>query len=128
MLAGRISLEDLRLVAALGPAGSMAGAARRIAVNQASAWRRLGALEQRLGVRLFERSRTGYAPTPAGRKRSAVAERVALQLDDLGRRLKGQDVRGVAHNAGVEGSSPSLSTNTFQRLAHHATNLRTVLA
>jgi len=32
------------------------------------------------------------------------------------------------HNAGVEGSSPSLSTNTFQRLAHHATNLRTVLA
>ncbi|TLY77431.1 MAG: LysR family transcriptional regulator [Gammaproteobacteria bacterium] len=70
MLAGRISLEDLRLVAALGPAGSMAGAARRIAVNQASAWRRLGALEQRLGVLLFERSRTGYSPTPAGRKRS----------------------------------------------------------
>jgi len=48
----------------------MAGAARRIAVNQASAWRRLGALEQRLGVLLFERSRTGYSPTPAGRKRS----------------------------------------------------------
>ncbi|TLZ10978.1 MAG: LysR family transcriptional regulator [Gammaproteobacteria bacterium] len=52
-----LSLEDLRLVAAVGHAGSLAGAARRIAVNHASAWRRLGALEQRLGVRLFERRR-----------------------------------------------------------------------
>ncbi len=90
-----LSLEDLRLVAALGHAGSLAGAARRIAVNHASAWRRLGALEQRLGVRLFERSRTGYSPTPAGEEAIAVAERVALQLDDLGRRLKGQDVRAT---------------------------------
>jgi len=78
-----------------GHAGSLAGAARRIAVNHASAWRRLGALEQRLGVRLCERSRTGYSPTPAGEEAIAVAERVALQLDDLGRRLKGQDVRAT---------------------------------
>ena len=90
-----LSLEDLRLVAAVGHAGSLAGAARRIAVNHASAWRRLGALEQRLGVRLFERSRTGYSPTPAGEEAIVVAERVALQLDDLGRRLKGQDVRAT---------------------------------
>src|SRR5438309_2328139 len=72
-----LSLEDLRLVAAVGHAGSLAGAARRIAVNHASAWRRLGALEQRLGVRLFERSRTGYSPTPAGRKRSRSRARGA---------------------------------------------------
>ena len=31
-----------------------------------SSFRRLGAIEARLGVRLFERARDGYAPTPAG--------------------------------------------------------------
>jgi len=90
-----LTLEDLRLIAAVGHEGSLAGAARWIAVNHASAWRRLGRLERRLGVRLFERSRTGYSPTPAGEEAIAVAEHVALQLDDLARRVKGQDVRAT---------------------------------
>src|SRR5712671_1983001 len=110
-----LSLEDLRLVAALGHAGSLAGAARRIAVNHASAWRRLGALEQRLGVRLFERSRTGYSPTPAGEEAIAVAERVVLQLDDLARRLKGQDVR--ADRAGWSRGAPA-QWHRDRRLRH----------
>jgi DNA-binding transcriptional LysR family regulator len=48
-----------------------------------------------MGVRLFERSRTGYAPTPAGEEVTAVAERVLLQLDELARRVTGQDVRAT---------------------------------
>ena len=51
----RLQLDDLRLLAAVAEAGSLAGAARRLRVNHASAWRRLGALEGRLGARLFER-------------------------------------------------------------------------
>src|SRR5882724_3483592 len=88
-----LSLEDLRLVAAVGHAGSLAGAARRIAVNHASAWRRLGALEQRLGVRLFERTRDGYSPTPAGEAAIATAVRILDDLDALERRLAGEDLR-----------------------------------
>jgi hypothetical protein len=37
--------EDLRLLAALEQAKSLSGAARRIRVNHASAWRRLGVLK-----------------------------------------------------------------------------------
>ena len=92
---GVFSLEDLRLLTALGAAGSLAGAARRIKVNHASAWRRLGRLEARLGVRLFERGRTGYAPTPAGAEAIAAAERVTRELDELTRRLAGQDIRAT---------------------------------
>jgi len=80
---------------ALAEAGSLAGAARRIQVNHASAWRRLGALEKRLGVRLFERGRSGYAPTSAGEEAVATAERVTRELDELGRRLAGQEIRPV---------------------------------
>ncbi|SEE18282.1 transcriptional regulator, LysR family [Rhizobiales bacterium GAS188] len=88
-----MTIEDLRLLTALAEAGSLAGAARRILVNHASAWRRLGALEQRLGARLFERSRTGYTPTPAGEEAIAVASRVVTELGELERRLAGQDIR-----------------------------------
>lgn len=87
------SLEDLRLLAALAETGSLAAAARHVRVNHASAWRRLGALEGRLGVRLFDRHRTGYAATPAGEEAVAVARRMLAELDVLERRLAGQDIR-----------------------------------
>jgi molybdate transport repressor ModE-like protein len=88
-------LEDLRLLAALAEAESLAGAARKLGINHASAWRRLGALEARLGVRLFERMRTGYAPTPAGEVAIAAAEQVMREIDETARRLTGQDLRPV---------------------------------
>jgi DNA-binding transcriptional LysR family regulator len=87
------SIEDLRLLAALLAAGSLAGAARSLDLNHASVWRRLGALETRLGVRLFERERSGYAPTPAGEEAIAMAGRVLAELDETARSLLGQDVR-----------------------------------
>lgn len=86
-------VDDLRLLAALAEAGSLAGAARIIRVNHASAWRRLGALERRLGVRLFERRRDGYAPTPAGEEAVAAAAGTLAGLAELERRLAGRDVR-----------------------------------
>ncbi|MBR0642444.1 LysR family transcriptional regulator [Roseomonas hellenica] len=87
------SLEDLRLLAALAETGSLAAAARQVRVNHASAWRRLGALEGRLGVRLFDRHRTGYAATPAGEEAIAVARHMLAELEALERRLAGRDIR-----------------------------------
>ena len=89
----RIALDDLRLIAAVAEAGSLTGAAKRLRLNHASAWRRLGALEGRLGVRLFDRDRRGYAATPAGEEAVAASRRVLGEMDGLERRLVGQDVR-----------------------------------
>ena len=88
-----LDLEDLRLLLALADAGSLAGAARAARVNHASAWRRLGGLEKRLGVRLFDRSRAGYQATAAGEEAIAAARRTLDGLAELERRLAGQDVR-----------------------------------
>lgn len=103
---GPFGLDDLRLLAALAAAGSLAGAARRLGVNHASAWRRLGALETRLGVRLFERGRAGYAPTPAGEDAAAAAADTLRVLGELGRRLAGHDGR-------LEGGVRLTTTDTF---------------
>ncbi len=90
---GSLSAEDLRLLAALGEQGSLTGAARLLTVDHSTAFRRLGMLEARLGVRLFDRARDGYVPTPAGERSIATARRVLTELDDLERQLAGEDLR-----------------------------------
>ena len=88
-----IGLEDLRLVRAIGEAGTLAGAARGLGVDHSTAFRRLGALEKRLGVRLFERARDGYSPTPAGEAAIATAASMLESLVTLERQLAGEDLR-----------------------------------
>src|SRR3954468_16067400 len=90
---GLLGLDDLRLLAALAEGGTLSAAAKLLRVNHASAWRRLGMLEGRLGVRLFERERAGYVPTPAGEAAVQSAQRVLGELAELERLLVGQDVR-----------------------------------
>lgn len=90
--------NDLKLVLAVHRAGSLTSAAQTLAVDHSTAFRRLKALETRLGVRLFERLPGGvYQTTPAGARMAAGAERMedealALDRDIIGgdRRLSGQ--------------------------------------
>lgn len=63
-----LAWDDFRLVKTIAEAGGLAGAAERLGVNHSTVFRRLGQLEEELGVKLFERRRTGYALTPAGRR------------------------------------------------------------
>jgi DNA-binding transcriptional LysR family regulator len=90
---GPFALDDLRLVRAIGEAGTLTEAARRLSVDHSTAFRRLGAVEQRLGVHLFERARDGYTPTPAGEAAIATAARILDDLRDLERCLAGADTR-----------------------------------
>lgn len=88
-----ISWDDLRLVFAIDRAGSLGGGARLLRVDHSTAFRRLNALEARLGVRLFERARTGYSATEAGEAAVAAARRMEEDVAVLGRRIAGADVR-----------------------------------
>lgn len=86
-------LNDLRFVRAIAEAGTLAGAARRLSVNHATAFRRLEALESRLGVRLFERTGGRYTPTPAGEALAAAGAQVEDTAAEALRRVAGQDLR-----------------------------------
>lgn len=87
------SPDDLRLIRAIGAAGTLTGAARLLAVDHSTAFRRLGAIELRLGARLFERARDGYTPTSAGEMVLVAGARILAELDDLERGLAGEDSR-----------------------------------
>ncbi len=79
---------------ALARAGSLSAAAKALGVVHSTAFRRLADLEARLNVRLFERLPAGlYAPTQAGERMAAAAERIETEAAALGRDLLGADLR-----------------------------------
>ncbi len=85
--------DDLRVFLAVARAGSLSGAARALGVNHSTVFRRVGTLEERLGVRLFERLPGGYVLTAAGEEMQAAALRIEDEVAGLGRRLAGRDLR-----------------------------------
>ncbi len=85
--------DDLRYFLAIARDGSLAGAARTLQVNHSTVFRRLNALEESSGVRLFERLPTGYRLTEAGEDLLESAANVGEIMDDLSRRLVGRDYR-----------------------------------
>ncbi len=79
--------DHLRFVLAAGRAGTLAGAARRLGVDQTTVGRRLAAAEAALGTRLFDRVEGRLRPTAAGTAALARAERMeraAAELDGGG--------------------------------------------
>ena len=89
----RLAWDDLLTVLSIGRAGSLAGAARELRVNHSTMFRRITAIEEKLGVRLFDRSRGGYAPTSAGEAVIRLALKVDDEVVDLERALAGEDLR-----------------------------------
>lgn len=85
--------DGYRYFLAVERAGSVLGVARRLGVNHTTVLRRIAGLEKRLGVRLFERLRTGYTPTAAGEELREVAQRVEHALLSAEHRLAGQDLQ-----------------------------------
>jgi len=86
--------NDLKLVLAVARAGSLTGGAKALGINHSTAFRRLNALEAKLGVRLFERLQAGhYQPTEAGAQAMVVAERMETETTRLGREIAGSDHR-----------------------------------
>lgn len=72
-------LEELRLFVTVIESGSLAAAGRRMGHSPPAVTRGLAGLEERLGVRLLERTTRRLAPTEAGR---ALAEHARRLLGD----------------------------------------------
>ena len=88
-----VAWDDFRLVRAIADSRSLAGAAEALGINNSTVFRRLNALEEQLGVRLFERARSGYLLTSAGEEMVTLALRMSDSILDFERRIAGQDVR-----------------------------------
>jgi len=77
----RISLRQLQYFVAVSNAQSFRRAAEKLGVSQPTLTAQIASLEQALGVRLFERGRSGTIQSPIGRELVRDARRVLEELD-----------------------------------------------
>jgi DNA-binding transcriptional LysR family regulator len=80
-LARRLKLRQLVLLRALGDSGNLRRSAAAVSLTQPAATRMLQELEETLGLKLFERSPRGMAPTPYGEAMIRHAGAVLADLD-----------------------------------------------
>lgn len=85
--------NDYRVVLQIAEAGSLSKASQMAGSSHPTMFRKINAVEEKLGVRLFERFRTGYRPTAAGEEIVAVARQMADLTTETERRVAGRDLR-----------------------------------
>jgi len=97
--------DDVRIFLAVARAGQILGAARRLELNHATVSRRVVALEDSLGAKLFRRLTTGSELTPAGERFLAVAERMEADMIAARSELAGgdEDVSGTVRIGAPDG-------------------------
>ena len=112
--------NDPRLVLAVHRAGGLTAAASALGIDHSTAFRRLNALEKKLGVRLFERLPGGsYQATPAGERMAAAAERMEDETLSLDRDIAGRD-----HRLSGRLRVTSSETLAYSRLTRHLATFR----
>ncbi len=114
--------DDVPLFLALFRERNLLGAGRRLGLDASTASRRLAALEQATGTRLFDRTRHGLAPTAAAEQMLPAAEemeRAATRLANAAQAHEA-DVEGVVRIAVIPGVADFyLAPRLKELLARH---------
>ncbi len=85
--------DDMKYVLAIERAKTLSAAGEALGVSHTTAGRRLRAVEESLGVRLFDRTPGGLVVTAAGAEVVEVAQETERSVHALEGRLLGQDTR-----------------------------------
>jgi DNA-binding transcriptional LysR family regulator len=106
-----MDVADLKTLAAVAKHGSMNNAASELHTVQSNVTARIRALEDEIGIPLFQRHARGVTITPAGQRMLPFAGRIARLLDEA---------RAAARDDGAPGGAlvlGGLETTTALRLA-----------
>jgi LysR family transcriptional regulator, regulator for metE and metH len=106
-----LDLRDLELLDALADAQTLTAAAKSLYVSQPALSQRLTKMEDKLGVRLFDREGRRLVVNPAGRRMLAASRLVLAEL-----RSAERDVRDIRDGANRRVRFTSQCSTTFQWL------------
>ncbi len=88
-----LAWDDFRLIKAIAETRTLPAAATALGLNHSTVFRRLGQIEAALGLKLFERHRSGYVATPAGEEMAQLAVRLDDDISAFAIRLAGQEIK-----------------------------------
>jgi molybdate transport repressor ModE-like protein len=110
--------DNLRIFLAIARAGQILAAAKAVHLNHATVARRLDALEEELGVKLFERRTTGTVLTAAGEKLLTRVERMESELLQAEVGATTNSVSGVVRVGAPDGFGTFHLASTLAKLAN----------
>ncbi|MEM8870102.1 MAG: LysR family transcriptional regulator [Pseudomonadota bacterium] len=102
--------DEVRVAAEVVRRGTVSAAAESLGFHRATINRRIDALEEYLGGKLFHRHTQGYTPTELGEDLLQIADNAAAGLERLRRRADGQEdaVIGDLIVTSIDGYAPVL--------------------
>lgn len=102
--------DEIRTAYHVARMGTVSGAADALGVHHATVIRHVDSLEERLGVKLFQRHARGYTATEAGQDLLQVAQTTDDQLTQLVGRIKGRgdNVSGDLVVTSLAGHAPMI--------------------
>ena len=113
-VARHVTLRELRLLLAVARSGSILKAANEIGLTQPALSRSIADLEGAFGVRLFDRTNRGVAPTPHGevllRRATGVFEELRQAVNEL------RALADAAHGELRIGGTPAMCAGLLPRI------------
>ena len=103
--------DEIRTAFHVARMGTVSGAADELGVHHATVIRHIDSLEDRLGVKLFQRHARGYSSTEAGRDLLQVAQATDDQFSQLVSRIRGRgdEVSGELVVTSLATASPRMA-------------------
>jgi DNA-binding transcriptional LysR family regulator len=89
--------DDLKIFLAIAHAKGLKKAASNLGLHHTSCARRIKALEEQMGVRLFDRLTSGYVLTDMGREIFLSADKIQGEVNAIERDILGKDTRLEGH-------------------------------
>jgi LysR family carnitine catabolism transcriptional activator len=114
------SVRQLRAFAAVYHGGSLSSAASHLSLSQPAVSMLLRELEERLQIRLFDRTTRSLKRTAAAEAAIGYAERILSELDALGNSMSAlaKGVAGTVRVAATSAIAQTLMPRAMQRYAH----------
>ncbi len=116
--------EDLRALVETARRGSFSLAAEALGLSQSAVSRRIGRLEQELGIPLMERLRPAATPTRHGLMVLDFAERTLREWDELRAASPASPLTGVLHVAASTTPGEHLVPALLAEFGHHHARVR----
>ncbi|MDM0011279.1 LysR substrate-binding domain-containing protein [Variovorax sp. J22P168] len=119
-----LDLEQLRTLVAVADAGSLTAGAPLVFLSQSAVSEQMRKLEERVGHLLFDRSKAGVTPTPAGLRLLGHARRLLAASDEALRDVQGETLEGELRLAVTDYFRPGELSRLLARIGESYPRLR----
>ncbi len=90
-------IDQLLYITEIAKTGSIANTSERLYVSSPTISQAIRSLEEELGAKIFERSRTGLEPTDTGKKIIIIAQEIINRIEDLKNEAKSDSAEIEGH-------------------------------